>query len=86
MKQQALVLFGLCLGWLGRAVESRTARGQPDADQSRRDIDCDRSIAVVSLVQIGVVALDYSPLREEPCGSRTGRSPRGPARIVASVG
>jgi hypothetical protein len=84
MKQQALVLFGLCLSLFGRTA--RAAREQPHADQSRCDIDCDRGMAVTSLVNIGVVALDYRPLQGEECGSRTGRQPRGPARIVASVG
>jgi hypothetical protein len=85
MKQHALALFGLCLDLLGRTAEFWTAREQPHADQSRCDIDYDRSIAVVSLVNIGVVALDY-PVQGEPCGSRFGRRPRGPARIIASVG
>lgn len=86
MKQHALALFGNCLGLLGLTAKSQATQEQPHADQSSCEIDCNRSIAAVSLVNIGVVALDYPPLQGEPCGSGTERQPRGPARIVASVG
>jgi len=96
MKQHALELFGHCLGLLGLTAKLQTAEEGPHAGQSSPDVhpvhrcetDCDRRMAAVSLVHIGVVALDYRPLQSGVHGPNAfdGRRSLGPVRVIASVG
>jgi hypothetical protein len=96
MKQPALEPFGHCLSLVGLTAKLPTAEEGTHTRQSSPDVhpvhrceaDCDRRGFAVSLVHIGVVALDCRPLQAGADGPNAfdGRRPPGPARVIASVG
>lgn len=72
MRQEALELFGLCLGFVGTLPKIQSGREPSDTQVLSLEPGSDHRTATQSFVQIGVIAIDYCPNR--------------PARIIASVG
>jgi len=96
MKQNALELFGYCVGFLSLLAKPRSPEEPIQAKLSspgpcpgdRYETGSDHRPVAEHLVQIGVIALDYRPNLPGACEpvASGGRRPLGPVRVIASVG
>ena len=96
MKQNALELFGYCVGFLSLLAKPRSPEEPIQAKLSspgpcpfdRYETGSGHRPVAEHVVQIGVIALDYRPNLPGACApiASGGRRPLGPVRVIASVG
>lgn len=96
MKQQALELFGYCVGFLNLLAKpwwpdepiTEKVPGSGPCPADGYETGSDQRPPAKHLVQIGVIALDYRPNLPGASAlvASSGRQPLGPIRIIASVG